>query len=130
MVYDFTKRAIKCKTGNYERIFRPRSERWQFLRAKVSMTRIASIGYFVSQARSTWQYTTIEIGGSALWIGSVWIAPVYEYLDTILIQVKLKLFLTTWNYTTFFLLRGQKMDFFAPHGEIKSTLWPTSRNKL
>ena len=31
-------------------------------------------------------------------------------------------------HTIFFLLWGQKMDLFAPHGAIKSTLWPTSRN--
>ena len=33
-------------------------------------------------------------------------------------------------YTIFFLLWGQKMDLFAPHGAIKSTLWPASRKKL
>ena len=27
----------------------------------------------------------------------------------------------------FFLLGGQKMDLFIPHGEIKSTFWPASR---
>ena len=30
-------------------------------------------------------------------------------------------------HTIFFLLWGQKMDLFAPHGAIKSTLWPASR---
>ena len=30
-------------------------------------------------------------------------------------------------HTIFFLLAGQKVDLFAPHGEIKSTLWPASR---
>ena len=29
----------------------------------------------------------------------------------------------------FFLLWGQKMDLSAPHGAIKSTLWPASRKK-
>ena len=29
--------------------------------------------------------------------------------------------------TIFFLLWGQKIDLFAPRGEIKSTLWPASR---
>ena len=32
-------------------------------------------------------------------------------------------------HTIFFLLWGQKMDLFAPHGAIKSTLWPASRKK-
>ena len=32
-------------------------------------------------------------------------------------------------HTIFFLLAGQKVDLFAPHGAIKSTLWPTSRKK-
>ena len=32
-------------------------------------------------------------------------------------------------HTIFFLLCGQKMDLFAPHGSIKSTLWPASRKK-
>ena len=27
-------------------------------------------------------------------------------------------------HTIFFLLAGQKVDLFAPHGAIKSTLWP------
>ena len=30
-------------------------------------------------------------------------------------------------HTIFFLLAGQKVDLFAPHGAIKSTLWPASR---
>ena len=30
----------------------------------------------------------------------------------------------------FFLLAGQKVDLFAPHGAIKSTLWPASKKKL
>ena len=30
-------------------------------------------------------------------------------------------------HTIFFLLAGQKVDLFAPHGTIKSTLWPASR---
>ena len=30
----------------------------------------------------------------------------------------------------FFLLWGQKMDLFAQHGAIKSTLWPASRKNL
>ena len=29
----------------------------------------------------------------------------------------------------FFVLEGQKIDFFAPHGELKSTFWPASRKK-
>ena len=29
-----------------------------------------------------------------------------------------------------FLRGGQKIDFFAPHGAIKSTLWPASRTNL
>ena len=29
--------------------------------------------------------------------------------------------------TILFLLWGQKMDLFAPHGAIKSTLWPAGR---
>ena len=33
-------------------------------------------------------------------------------------------------HTIFFLLAGQKVDLFAPHGAIKSTLWPASRKKL
>ena len=32
-------------------------------------------------------------------------------------------------HTIFFLLAGQKVDFFAPHGAIKFTLWPASRKK-
>ena len=32
-------------------------------------------------------------------------------------------------HTIFFLLAGQKVDLFAPHGAIKSTLWPASRKK-
>ena len=31
------------------------------------------------------------------------------------------------SHTIFFLLGGQKMDLFAPHGAIKSTLLPASR---
>ena len=30
-------------------------------------------------------------------------------------------------HTIFILLAGQKVDLFAPHGAIKSTLWPASR---
>ena len=30
-------------------------------------------------------------------------------------------------HTIFFLLAGQKVDLFALHGAIKSTLWPASR---
>ena len=30
-------------------------------------------------------------------------------------------------HTIFFILAGQKVDLFAPHGAIKSTLWPASR---
>ena len=33
-------------------------------------------------------------------------------------------------HTIFFLLAGQKVDLFAPHGAIKSTLWPASRKRL
>ena len=33
-------------------------------------------------------------------------------------------------HTIFFLLTGQKVDLFAPHGAIKSTLWPASRKKI
>ena len=33
-------------------------------------------------------------------------------------------------HTIFFLLAGQKVDFFAPHGAIKSTLWPASRKNF
>ena len=33
-------------------------------------------------------------------------------------------------HTIFFLLGGQKMDLFAPHGAIKSTLWPASRKNI
>ena len=33
-------------------------------------------------------------------------------------------------HTIFFLPAGQKVDLFAPHGAIKSTLWPASRKKL
>ena len=32
--------------------------------------------------------------------------------------------------TIFFLLAGQKVDLFAQHGAIKSTLWPASRKKI
>ena len=32
-------------------------------------------------------------------------------------------------HTIFFLLAGHKVDLFAPHGAIKSTLWPGSRKK-
>ena len=32
-------------------------------------------------------------------------------------------------HTIFFLLAGQKVDLFTPHGAIKSTLWPASRKK-
>ena len=32
-------------------------------------------------------------------------------------------------HTTSFPFRGQKMDSFAPHGVIKSTLWPASKKK-
>ena len=31
------------------------------------------------------------------------------------------------SYMIFFLLGGQKIDLFTPHGAIKSTLWPASR---
>ena len=31
------------------------------------------------------------------------------------------------NVSIFFLLGAQKMDFFASHAAIKSTLWPASR---
>ena len=30
-------------------------------------------------------------------------------------------------HTIFFLLAGQKVDLFAPHGAIKSTLWPANK---
>ena len=30
------------------------------------------------------------------------------------------------SHTIFFLLEGQKIDLFSPHGAIKSTLWPAS----
>ena len=33
-------------------------------------------------------------------------------------------------YTIFFLLAGQKVDLFAPHGAMKSALCPASRKKL
>ena len=33
-------------------------------------------------------------------------------------------------HTIFFLLMGQKVDLFAPHGAIKSTLWPASRKYM
>ena len=34
------------------------------------------------------------------------------------------------SHTIFFLLGGQEIDLFAPHGTIKSTLWPASRKKI
>ena len=33
-------------------------------------------------------------------------------------------------HTMFFLLAGQKVDFFASNGAIKSTLWPASRKSI
>ena len=33
-------------------------------------------------------------------------------------------------HTIFFLLAGQKVDLFAPHGAIKSYLWPASRKNI
>ena len=33
-------------------------------------------------------------------------------------------------HTIFFLLAGQKVDLFAPHRAIKSTLWPASRKNI